>query len=111
VGLTSVVLAPFASAHYLLCVGHYGGPVESLTKGAPHEVSRGGMVSVDSSMDVLQELPTLLDRDALLLHPYISLLVEVFVNEDKVLGSSMEPSRLYLIFRSVPLSRYVTPGL
>jgi hypothetical protein len=49
-------------------------------------------------VDVLQELPYSLNRDASLLHLYMPCLVQVFANEDEGLGSSTEPSCPYLIF-------------
>lgn len=98
VGLTSVVLAPFTSALHLLLVTHYDGPIEPLLEGTPHKTSRGRVVSVDPLVDVLQELLSSLDRNAVLLHPYMPSLVQVFTNEDKGLGSFMEPSFLCLVF-------------
>jgi hypothetical protein len=49
-GLSCVVLAPFIGSHYLMCIRHYGGRIESLLEGVPHEASWGSMVREDPTI-------------------------------------------------------------
>jgi hypothetical protein len=53
VGLTRVVLTPFAGAHDMLGVGHRGWPVEALSECIPGQGSRCGMMSIDPAVDIL----------------------------------------------------------
>jgi hypothetical protein len=52
-GLSSIVLTPFARAYYLSGVNHGSGPVETLSECVPNEGVWHCMVAVDAFMDVL----------------------------------------------------------
>jgi hypothetical protein len=67
-GLSRIVLTPFIGSYYLMCIRHCGGPIESVSKGILHEASKGSMVPTDPTMDIFQELLSLLDWDAQLLY-------------------------------------------
>jgi hypothetical protein len=64
--LSSVVLAPFASAHYARGVSHGGWPVEALLERVSNEGSWRIVVSTCPAMDILQQPPPLFGRDAVL---------------------------------------------
>ena len=60
VSLLSVVLASFVGAYDLLDVGHSSCPVETLLECVSNQGSRCGVMSVDPSMDVFQQVLSLL---------------------------------------------------
>ena len=62
--LSGVVLAPFAGAYDLLGVGYYSGPVEALSECISNQGSRHGVVSIDPTMDIAQQMLHLFDGDA-----------------------------------------------
>ena len=66
VGLSSVVLTPFTGAHNLFSVGYCSQPVEALSKHVSNQGPRHGMVPVDPTMDITQQLLPLFDGDAML---------------------------------------------
>lgn len=68
VGLSSIVLTYFTCLHHRVLVGHCSRPIETLPEGVSHEASWGGKVFAGPAMDVLQELPPLLDQDTPLLY-------------------------------------------
>jgi hypothetical protein len=59
-------LAPFIGAHDLLGIGNHRRPVKSLAESIPNQGSWRGVVPADPAVDVLQQLVTLLDRNAAL---------------------------------------------
>ena len=64
--LPSVALAPFVGEHDLLGVGYYSGPVEALLEHISDQGSRCGMVTVDSIVDIAQQMLPLFEGDATL---------------------------------------------
>ena len=64
--LPGVELAALAGSHDVGGVGDYGGLVEPLPKCIAHEGARRGVVTVDSSVDVPDQLLALGDGDAML---------------------------------------------
>ena len=66
VSLPSAVLASFAGVYDLLGVGHRGWPVETLLECVFDQGSRCGVMSVDPSMDVFQQVLPQLGGDATL---------------------------------------------
>ena len=66
VGLSSVVLTSFTGAHNMFSIGYYGRPVEALSKHVSNQGPRHGMVPVDPTMDITQQLLPLFDGDVAL---------------------------------------------
>ena len=66
--LPSVELASFISMDNLLGISQRGGPVKTLVKGFSDQRPRGRVMSVDSDMDLKEELFPLVGQDAL--HEY-----------------------------------------
>ena len=66
VSLSSVVPTPFAGAYDLLGIGYHGGPVEALSECVSDQGSRHGMVTVDPTVDIAQQMLPLFDGDAAL---------------------------------------------
>ena len=64
--LPSIVLASFAGAYDLLGVDHHGWLVETLSECVSNQGSRCGVMSIDPSMDVFQQVLPLLGGDATL---------------------------------------------
>ena len=65
-GLPSVVLTPFTGAHNLLSVGYCDRPVEALLECIFDQGPRCGMVLVDPTVDISQQLLPMFDGDAAL---------------------------------------------
>ena len=65
-GLPSVVMTPFIGAHNLFGIGYCSGPVEALLECVSIQGSRHGMVTIDPTMDIAQQLLPLFDGDATL---------------------------------------------
>ena len=65
-GISSIVLTPFISAHNLFDVGYSGRLVEALTEHVFDQGSRRSMVTVDPIVDIAQQLVPLFDGDAAL---------------------------------------------
>ena len=65
-GIPSVVLTPFIGAHNLFSVGYCSWPVEALSKRVSDQGPRCGMVAVDPTVDISQQLIPLFDGDAAL---------------------------------------------
>ena len=64
--LPSIVLTPFVGEHDMLGVGYCSGPVEALSKCVSNQGSRCGVVTVDPTVDIAQQVLPLLDGDAAL---------------------------------------------
>ena len=96
VSLSSVVLAPFAGAYDLLGVGYCSGPVEALSECIPNQGSRHGVVTVDPTVDIAQQMLPLFDGDAALQDPGVASLVEFVLHKNKGLGMTCEPLSLRL---------------
>ena len=64
--LLSVVLTPFVGAYDLLGIGYCSGPVEALSECVSNQGPRRGMVTVDPTVDVAQQLFPLFDGNATL---------------------------------------------
>ena len=62
--LPSVVLAPFVGAYDPLSIGYCSGPVEALSECIPNQGSRHGVVTVDPTVDIVQQKLPLFDGDA-----------------------------------------------
>ena len=97
--LPSIVLTPFAGAYNLLSVGYCGGPVEALSKCAPNQGSRRGMVTADPAVDVAQQKSSLFTRDAELQDPDVALFVEYTFYKNEGLGAVCEPSGFHFVCR------------
>ena len=65
-GLPSVALTPFTGVHNLFNVGYYGRLVEALSECISDQGPRHGMVHVDPTVDITQQLLPLFDGDAML---------------------------------------------
>ena len=76
VGLTNIVLTPFVGAHNSVRISHHGWPVEALSERVFDQGSRCGMMSVDPTMDITQQMLPLFDGDAALQDPGVASLVE-----------------------------------
>jgi hypothetical protein len=63
--LPSIELASFTPANNLLCISQRSRLVKTLAKGFLDQRPRGHVMSVDSSMDLKEELFPLVGRDAL----------------------------------------------
>ena len=61
--MSSVVLAPFVGAYDLLGVGYCSGPVEALLECVSNQGPRRGVVTVDPTVDVIQQKFSLFARD------------------------------------------------
>ena len=88
-GLPSVVLTPFTGAHNLFSVGYYGRPREALSERVSDQGPRRGMVPVDSTMDITQQLLPLFNGDAALQDLGVASPVELAINNDKGLWHDM----------------------
>ena len=91
-GLPSVELASFIPVDDLLCVSLHGGLVKTLMKGFFDQRPWGRMISVDSGMDLVEELFPLVGRDALHEYPRWTSFVEFVTERDEGLGVSSDPS-------------------
>ena len=69
-------------------VGYHGRPIEALSECVSDQGSRRGMVTVDPTMDITQQLLPLLDGDAALQDPGVASPVELALNKDKGLGAA-----------------------
>ena len=98
-GLPSVVLTPFIGAHNLFSVSYYGRPVEALLECVFNLGPRCGMVPVDPTMDITQQLLPLSDGDATLQDPSVASPVELALNNNKGLGATREPLSLHFVGR------------
>ena len=65
-GLSSIVLTPFTSAHNLFSVGYYSRLVEALSECISDQGPRCGMVPVDPPVDITQQPIPLFDGDVAL---------------------------------------------
>jgi hypothetical protein len=101
--LLSVELTPFIAPHYVLRVGDYCGPVETLSKSFPDKCSRTGEVTTSVGMYFLQQLTTLIAEDAP--HEYTSspVLVEFTVDENESFCSVDDSPGFHLVGWELPL--------
>ena len=90
--LSSVELASLTPVDDLLCLSQRSGPVKTLAKGFSNQRPWGHVVSIDSGMDLEEELFPLVGRDAL--HEYYqrTSLVKFITECDERLGTSSDPS-------------------
>ena len=95
----SVVLTPFAGAHDLLGVDYSGGPVEALSKRISDQGSRCGMVTIDPTMDIAQQMLPLFDGDVELQDPGVASFVEFTLYKNEGLGVMCKPSSFRLVCR------------
>ena len=98
-GLSSIVLTPFTSAHNLFSIGYYGRPVEALSEHISDQGPRHDMVPTHPTMDITQQLLPVFDEDATLQDPDAASPVELALNKDKGLGATHEPSSLHFVHR------------
>ena len=63
--LSIIELASFTPTDNLLCISESSGPVETLAKGFLDQRPQGRMISVDSNMDLEEELFPLVGTNAL----------------------------------------------
>ena len=97
--MPSVVLASFVGAYDLLGIGHRGRLVETLPECVSDKGFRCGVMFVDPSMDVFQQVLPLLDGDAMLRGSSVVALVELPFDDDEGRGMTREPSGLCLVGR------------
>ena len=88
---------PFVDAYDLLSVGYRGRPVEALSERVSNQGSGCGMVTIDPTMDIAQQMLPLFDGDAVLQDPGEASLVEFTLQKNKGLGATCEPSSLHPI--------------
>ena len=91
--LLSIELASFTPADNLLCISQRSGPVKTLVKGFLDQRTWGHVMSVDSSMDLEEELFPLVGRDALHEYSRRNPLVKFITNGDEHLGKSSDSLR------------------
>ena len=97
--MPSVVLTPFVSAHDVLDVGYYSGPVEALLECVSNQGSRCGVVTADPTVDIAQQKLPLFDGDAELQDPNVASFVEFILYKNEGLGATRESSSFYLVHR------------
>ena len=66
VSLLSIVLTPFVGAYDLLGVGYRGGTIEALSECVSNQGPWRGVVTIDATMDITQQVFPLLNGDAAL---------------------------------------------
>jgi hypothetical protein len=99
VGLPSVVLAPFAGAHYPFGARHRSWPVEALPERVPDQGPRHGMMPADPARDILQQLFPLFDHDTTLQYLGVTPFVELSLDDDEGLSTAYELLGLRLLSR------------
>ena len=82
-GLPSIVLTPFIGAHNLFSVGYCGRLVEILSERVSNQGPRRGMVPIDPTMDITQQLLPSFDGDAALQDPSVASPIELALNMGK----------------------------
>ena len=97
--MPSVVLTPFTGAYDLLGVGYCSGPIEALSECVPSQGSRHGVVTIDPTVDIAQQMLPLFDGDAELQDPVVALFVEFAFYKNKGLDTTCEPSNFHLVRR------------
>ena len=95
--LLSIVLTPFAGAYDLLGVGYCSGPVEALSECVSNHGPRCGMVTIEPTVDVVQQKFSLFARDTELQDPDVTLFVEFALYKNEGLGTACEPFSFRLI--------------
>ena len=96
-GLSSVVLTPFAGAHDLLDVGYCSGPVEALSERISNQGFGRDVVTTDSTVDIAQQMLPLFDGDAELQDPGVASFVEFTLYKNEGLGATCETSSFRLV--------------
>jgi hypothetical protein len=81
-GLSRIVLTPFAGAYNVRGISHRGWLVESLLESVPDEGPRRSMVSAGTAVDVLQQLSPLLGGDAALQDLGVALFIDISFDDD-----------------------------
>ena len=79
-------MTPVIGAHNLFSIGYCGWPVEALSEHVSDQGPRCGMVPIDPTVDITQQLLPLFDGDAALQDPDVASLVELALNNDKGLA-------------------------
>ena len=97
VSLPSIVLAPFAGAHDLLGVGYCSGPIEALSEYVSIQGSRHSVVTIDPTVDIVQQALPLLNGDAELQDPGMASFVEFALYKNEGLGTMRESSSFRLV--------------
>ena len=97
--MPSVVLAPIVGAYDLLGVGYCSGLVEALLESVPNQGSRRGVVTIDPTMDIAQQMLPLFDRDAELQDFGVAPFVELAFYKNEGFGAMCEPSGFCLVHR------------
>jgi len=107
VSLLSVVPAPFAGAYDLLGIDYHYRPVEVLSEHVSDQGSGCGMVTMDPTMDIAQQMLPLFEGNATLQEPSVASLVEFTLHKNKGLGAMCEPSSLRPIRRQCVMEEVV----
>ena len=89
--LPSVELASLTPMDDLLYISQRGGLVKILAKGFSNQQPWGRVMSIDSGMDLEEELFPLVGRDALLEYSRWTSLVKFVTECDECLGVSSDP--------------------
>ena len=92
--LPSIELASFTPMDHFLYISECSGLVETLAKGFPNQRPWGRVMSIDSGLDLEEELFPLVGRDALHEYPRWTPFVEFITERDEGLGASSDPSGL-----------------
>ena len=92
VHLPSVELASLTPMDDLLYLSQHSGPIKTLSKGFSNQRPRGRVMSVDSGMDLEEELLPLVGVDALHEHPRWTPFVEFITKHNEGLGASSDAS-------------------
>ena len=104
-GLPSIVFTPFVGVHNLPSVGYGGRPVEALLECVSDQGSRRGMVTIDPTVDITQQLLSLFDGDGALQDPGVASPEELTLNNDKGLGAMRERRASILLIGSTSRRR------
>ena len=86
-----------AGAYDLLGVGDCSGPVKALSECVSNQGPRCGMVTVDPTVDVTQQKPSLFVGDAELEYPGVASFVEFALYKNEGFGMTCEPSGFCLV--------------
>ena len=92
ISLPSIELASFTPANDLLCISQHSGLVKTLVKGFLDQRPRGHVMSIDSGMDLEEELLPLVCQDALHEYSRRTSLVKFITDGDEHLGTSSDLS-------------------
>lgn len=95
--LLGVKLASFACAHDVLCIHHYGRPIEALSKRIPQKGPGCDIMATDPAVDLKQQLPPLFGWDTLLEHFGQAPCIQLSVDDYERLDASCESSSPSLV--------------